>query len=153
MGRLKKVCVLRGHITIYSMGLLRVQLIATITSFTLISGSSSVDKMKLLSIIILALSVAYASGFRCYESNGDSFSEENTCEPGVGINLLLNACVKFYTKDYTTRGCGLVNTEVDCGKKEGICTCQSDLCNSAISFNPTTGVIIALIGGFISRFL
>jgi len=108
--------------------------------------------MKLLSILILALSLAYVTGFKCYVG-GDNFSDESTCEPGVGINRYDNACTKVYTKDTTVRGCGLVNTEVDCGKKEGICTCQSDLCNGAISFNPTTGVFFALIGGFILIFL
>merc|ERR1712117_507821 len=136
--------------TVYFVSLPRVQLIITITSFTLAVQAQRI-KMKLLSILIFALSLAYASGFRCYLGGGDKLPDR-TCKPGVGASEGYDACLKTNLDGEIIRGCGDSSLEINCGQDPGVCACKSDLCNGATSFTPTTGVTFALIGSFISRF-
>merc|ERR1712214_205039 len=113
-------------------------------------------KMKLLTILVLALSLAYALGIECYSGSGDEVPTGPSSICNTEDSLMTNACYKSTTKDrpeLTMRGCGLEEMEGNCGKATGVCTCTTDLCNGAKSFNPSTGVIFALIAGFFSRIL
>merc|ERR1712037_571067 len=110
-----------------------------------------IPKMHKLAILLLTTScLAYASGLECYDGIGSEVPEKTTTCIGY------NACLKTFfkgTPELTVRGCGPEDFETDCKKDTGICTCTTDLCNGAHSFKPAIGVIFAMLGVLITRFL
>merc|ERR1712241_315670 len=93
---------------------------------------------RLYTIVALTLCIAYVSGLKCYENEG-----EDPTGDGKDCGFFENACVLSFVKgapEDTMRSCGNDDDEVSCEEDTGTCTCDTDLCNTNKEdiFPPTT---------------